>query len=100
MSLISLDSFIDNWTELSITLSILVMSEVVRRYDLNDDFRNFIRLVREGSKADKTVAKKGSPWHVGDWIVPPYSPYLVNVLKKAVEKGRLVEERRSGCEWK
>jgi len=100
MTVISLDSFIDNWTELSITNPEKFVSEVVRRYSLNEDFKNFVRLVREGSKADKTVAKKGSPWHVGDWIVPPYSPYLVNVLKKAVEKGRLVEERRSGCEWK
>jgi len=100
MTVISLDSFIDNWTELSITNPEKFVSEVVRRYSLNEDFKNFVRLVREGSKADKTVAKKGSPWHVGDWIVPPYSPYLVNVLKKAVEKGRLVEERRSGYEWK
>jgi len=90
--MISLYSFSENWMDLSLTNPKEFIDEVERRYHLTPDFRNFINLVREGAKADRTVAKKGSPWHVGDWIVRPYSPYLVKVLRKAVERGRLTEK--------
>jgi len=90
--MISLYSFSENWMDLFLTNPKEFVSEVVRRYNLNDDFRNFIRLIREGAKADKYQATKRSPWHVGDWIVRPYSPYLVNILRKAVERGRLTEK--------
>ncbi len=37
------------------------------------------------------IASINTPWNVGDWIVQPYSPYLVQVLRKAIERGRLRE---------
>jgi len=92
--MISLYSFSDNWMDLSLTNPKVFVDEVVRRYDLNEDFKNFIRLIREGAKADRYQATKKSPWHVGDWIVRPYSPYLVHVLRKAVGRGRLTEVKQ------
>ena len=41
-------------------------------------------------KADKSFQKAKNGIKPGDWIVRPYSPHLVNILRKAVEKGRLV----------
>jgi len=90
--MISLYSFAGNWMDLSLTNPKEFIDEVERRYHLTPDFRNFINLVREGAKADKKLATKRSPWHVGDWIVKPYSPYLIGVLRKAVERGRLTEK--------
>jgi len=90
--MISLYSFAGNWMDLSLTNPKEFIDEVERRYHLTPDFRNFINLVREGAKADKKLATKRSPWHPGDWIVKPYSPYLVHVLSKAVERGRLTEK--------
>jgi hypothetical protein len=90
--MISLYSFSDNWVDLSQTNPKEFINEVVRRYNLSDDFKNFIHLIREGAKADKYQATKKSPWHPGDWIVKPYSPYLIGVLRKAVERGRLTEK--------
>ena len=89
--MISLYSFSDNWMDLSLTNPKEFIDEIERRYNLTPDFKNFIHLVIEGAKADKKQATKKSPWNVGDWIVKPYSPYLVQVLRKAVEKGRLKE---------
>lgn len=43
------------------------------------------------AKADRKLATKRSPWHPGDWIVKPYSPYLIQVLRKAIDRGRLVK---------
>lgn len=90
--MISLYSFSDNWMDLSISNPKEFIGEVERRYILSEDFKLFISLIKNGSKADKKQATKRSLWNVGDWIVKPYSPYLVGVLRKAVEKGRLVEK--------
>ena len=89
--MISLYSFSDNWMDLSMTNPKEFVDEIERRYHLTPDFRNFINLVREGAKADKKLATKKSPWNVGDWIVQPYSLYLIGVLRKAIERGRLME---------
>ena len=89
--MISLYSFSDNWMDLSLTNPKEFIDEVERRYHLTSDFKNFIHLVREGAKADKKLATKKSPWNVGDWIVQPYSLYLIGVLRKAIERGRLME---------
>ena len=89
--MISLYSFSDNWMDLSMTNPKEFVDEIERRYHLTPDFKNFIHLVREGAKADKKQATKKSPWNVGDWIVQPYSLYLIGVLRKAIERGRLRE---------
>jgi hypothetical protein len=91
--MISLFSFSDNWTDLSISDPKAFVNEVEQRYSLNEDFRRFIDLIRNGAKADRSFQKAKCGIRPGDWIVSPYSPYLVSVLRKAVEKGRLEEER-------
>ena len=89
--MISLYSFSDNWTDLSIFNPKEFIDEVERRYMLTEDFKRFVSLIKSGSKADKKQATKRSPWNVGDWIVKPYSPYLIRTLRKAIERGRLRE---------
>lgn len=88
----SLFSFSDNWMELSLSDPRVFVDEVVRRFVLTGDFKHFIDLIRNGAKADKSFLKAKSGIKPGDWIVKPYSPHLVNVLRKAVEKGRLMEK--------
>ena len=92
--MISLFSFSDNWMDLSITDPKAFVDEVEVRYKLTTDFRKFIDLIRNGAKADRSFQKAKCGIRPGDWIVRPYSPYLVSVLRKAVEKGRLEEEER------
>ena len=62
------------------------------RYDLTADFRKFLDLIRNGQKADKSFLKAKNGIKPGDWIVRPYSPHLVNVLRKAVQNGSLMEK--------
>ena len=93
--MISLYSFSDNWMDLSLSDPRAFVDEVVRRFVLSGDFKHFIDLIRNGAKADKSFLKAKNGIKPGDWIVRPYSPYLVSVLRKAIEKGRLVEEERS-----
>ena len=90
--MISLYSFSDNWMDLSIFNPKEFIDEVERRYVLTEDFKRFLNLIKNGSKADKKQATKRSPWNVGDWIVKPYSPYLIRTLRKAIERGRLREK--------
>ena len=89
--MISLYSFSDNWMDLSIFNPKEFIDEVERRYVLTEDFKRFVSLIKNGSKVDKKQATKRSPWNVGDWIVKPYSPYLIRTLRKAIERGRLRE---------
>ena len=89
--MISLYSFSDNWMDLSLSNPREFIEEVERRYILNEDFNRFVNLIKNGAKADKKQASKRSPWNVGDWIVEPYSIYLIRTLRKAIEKGRLRE---------
>ena len=89
--MITLYSFSDNWMDLSISNPMKFVEEVERRYVLTEDFKRFLNLIKNGSKADKKQATKRSPWNVGDWIVKPYSPYLIRTLRKAIERGRLRE---------
>ena len=89
--MISLYSFSDNWTDLSIFNPKEFIDEVERRYMLTEDFKRFVSLIKSGSKADKKQATKRSPWNVGDHIVEPYSPGLIRTLRKAIERGRLKE---------
>ena len=89
--MITLYSFSENWMDLSISNPMKFIEEVERRYVLTEDFKRFLNLIKSGSKADKKQATKRSPWNVGDWIVAPYSPYLIRTLRKAIERGRLME---------
>lgn len=92
--MLSLFSFSDNWKDLSETDPVAFVDEVELRFVLTRDFRNFISLIRNGSRADKSFQKSKSGFRPGDWIVRPYSPYLIRVLRKAVDKGRLTEKER------
>ena len=89
--MISLFTFSDNWMDLSITDFKAFVDEVELRYKLTTDFRRFIDLIRNGQKADKSFQKAKNGMKPGDWIVRPYSPHLVDVLRKAIERGRLRE---------
>ena len=89
--MISLYSFSDNWMDLSLSNPKEFIEEVERRYILTEDFKRFVNLIKNGAKADKKQASKRSPWNVGDWIVEPYSIYLIRTLRKAIGKGRLRE---------
>lgn len=89
--MISLYSFSDNWMDLSLSNPKEFIEEVERRYILTEDFKHFVTLIKNGAKADKKQASKRSPWNVGDWIVEPYSIYLIRTLRKAIERGRLRE---------
>ena len=90
--MISLFTFSDNWMDLSMTDPKAFADEVELRYDLTTDFRKFLELVRNGQKADKSFQKAKNGIKPGDWIVRAYSPHLVNVLRKAVENGRLMKK--------
>ena len=89
--MISLFSFSENWKDLSLTDPAAFVDEIEARYAISGDFRRFIDLVRNGSKADKTFQKARNGIKPGDWIVKPYSPYLLQILRMAVAKGRLRE---------
>lgn len=89
--MISLYSFSDNWMDLSLSNPKEFIEEVERRYALTEDFKRFVSLIKNGAKADRKQASKRSPWNVGDWIVEPYSIYLIRTLRKSIERGRLKE---------
>ena len=90
--MISLFTFSENWMELSNTDAAAFVDEVELRYNLTADFRKFLDLIRNGQKADKSFQKAKNGIKPGDWIVRPYSPHLMNVLRKSLEKGRLMEK--------
>ena len=89
--MITLYSFSENWMDLSISNPMKFIEEVERRYVLPDDFKRFITLIKNGSRADRKQCTRRSPWNVGDHIVEPYSPGLIRTLRKAIERGRLKE---------
>ena len=92
--MISLFTFSDNWMDLSLSDPKAFVEEVEVRYKLTTDFRKFLELVRNGQKADKSFLKAKNGIKPGEWIVRPYSPHLVDVLRKSVENGRLLERER------
>lgn len=65
------------------------IEEVERRYLLDRDWKVFIRITKEGHRADKTFEIKGSQIRPGEWIVRPYSPMRIQNILRAIEKGRL-----------
>ena len=62
-----------------------------RRYDLDKDWKFLTKTTKAGHKADKTFSRKGCPIKPGEWIVRPYSNYRIEIILKAIKKGRLVE---------
>ena len=90
--MISPFTFSDNWMDLSMIDPKAFVDEVELRYNLTADFTRFIDLIRHGQKADKSFLKAKNGIKPGDWIVRPYSAHLVNVLRKAVQNGRLMEK--------
>ena len=89
--MISLFTFSDNWMDLSISDPEAFVGEVESRYILTPDFRKFLDLIRKGEKADRSFQKAKNGIKPDDWIVRPFSPHLVKVLRKATERGRLKE---------
>ncbi len=68
------------------------MEEVERRYNLDRDWKIFIRITKEGHRADKSFSGKLCPIKPGEWIARPYSDYSIEVILKAIRRGRLVEK--------
>ena len=91
MTLSSLFSFSDNWTDLAAHHPREFIEEVDRRYDLDQDWKVYIRAIKEGSRADKSFARKGCPIKPGEWIVRPYSRHRIEQVLRAVKSGRLKE---------
>ena len=87
--MISLFSFSDNWMDLAKRYPEEFIKEVERRYVLDRDWKVFIRITKEGHKADKSFSRKRSPIKPGEWIVRPYSNYRIEIILKAIKKGRL-----------
>ena len=92
MIIASLFSFADNWTDLAARYPEEFIAEVERRYDLDQDWKIYIKAIKEGARADKTFERKGSPIKPGEWIVRPYSRYRIEHVLKAVREGRLKEK--------
>ena len=90
--MMSLFSFSENWIDLAKRYPEEFIKEVERRYDLDRDWKIFIRIIREGHRADKSFNRKRSPIQPGEWIVRPYSDYRIEIILKAIKRGRLVEK--------
>ena len=90
-SQVSLDVFSGS-TEKEISNPEDFVKYVEATFELDEDYVNFIKLIRKGTKADRSFAKSRNGIKPGDWIVRPYDQGLVSVLRKAIEKGRLVEK--------
>ena len=89
--MMSLFSFSENWMDLAQRYPKEFIEEVERRYDLDRDWKIFIRITKEGCRADKSFNRKGSQIKPGDWLVRPYSKYRIQQVLKAIKRGRLVE---------
>lgn len=87
--MISLFSFSDNWMDLANRYPEEFVKEVERRYVLDRDWKVFIRITKEGHRADKSFNRKGCPIKPSEWIVKPYSPMRIQNILMAIEKGRL-----------
>ena len=83
-------SFSENWMDLAKRHPDEFVKEVERRYHLDRDWKIFIKITKEGHRADKSFSRKQCPIKLGEWIVRPYSNYRIEVILKAIKKGRLV----------
>ncbi|MHB1440011.1 MAG: hypothetical protein ACYCSO_05085 [Cuniculiplasma sp.] len=80
----------DDWTAISRESPEEFVREVERKYtNMPKEVRLFISLIKNGEKAGKEFAKRRYPSvnsiKPGDWIVEPYSSYLINVLRNVVK---------------
>lgn len=71
IDLMSLFSFSDNWMDLSRRYPMEFIEEVERRYILDADWKVFIRITKEGHRADKPFDRKGGVVKPGEWIARP-----------------------------
>lgn len=90
--MLSLFSFSDNWMDLAKRYPEEFIEEVERRYALDKDWKVFIKITKEGHRADKSFNRKGSTLKPGEWIVRPYSDHRIEIILKAIKRGRLVEK--------
>ncbi len=90
--MMSLFSFSENWTELANRYPEEFVKEVERRYVLDRDWKIYIKITKEGHRADKSFSGKRCPIKPGEWIVRPYSDYRIEIILKAIRRGRLVEK--------
>jgi hypothetical protein len=82
--------FLDDWTDIAQSDPIAFVREVEKRYpNMPKEVRLFISLVKNGEKAGKAFSNKRyaslNVIKMGDWIVDPYSNYLINVLRNVVK---------------
>ena len=87
--MMSLFSFSDNWMDLAKRYPEEFIKEVERRYVLDRDWKVFIKATKEGHRADRSFNRKRSPIKPGEWIVRPYSNYRIEIILKAIKRGRL-----------
>ncbi len=90
--MMSLFSFSENWMDLAKRYPEEFIKEVERRYVLDRDWKTFIKITKEGHRADKSFSGKRCPIKPGEWIVRPYSYHRIDVILKAIRRGRLVEK--------
>ena len=90
--MMSLFSFSENWMDLAQRYPDEFVKEVERRYNRDRDWKIFIRITKEGNRADKSFSGKRCPIQPGEWIVRPYSQLRIANILKAIESGRLKEK--------
>ncbi len=90
--MLSLFSFSENWMDLAKRYPEEFVKEVERRYHLDRDWKIFIKITKEGHRADKSFSRKRCLIQPGEWIVRPYSPMRIANILKAIKSGRLKEK--------
>lgn len=89
--MMSLFSFSENWMDLAKLHPEEFVKEVESRYNLDRNWKIFIRITKEGHRADKSFSGKRCPIKPGEWIVRPYSSLRIANILKAIDSGRLKE---------
>jgi hypothetical protein len=93
----------NDWTDIAEESPQEFVREVERRYPhMPMEVKKYIDLVKKGAKAGKEFQQRRYPKvggiRPGDWIIEPYSPYLVQVLRSVVKKK--LEGSDSSYRWK
>ncbi len=63
-----------------------LIAEIEKNFEMSEDFRKYVSLIKNGDKAGKSFAKYKGGIKPGDWIIEPYSKYLLNVIFQGIRK--------------
>lgn len=83
------------WRQLALLHPEKFVNEVEKNFKLDRDWKIYLRITREGSKADKSFEKKKyreGDIKPGDWLVAPYSGLRLKNILFAIRRGRLVRK--------